>query len=212
MRTRSKARSHAPGRPNLFGPPPILPGENPKAYEEILNRIIDTIAPRDFIEEIWCRDLADVAFNLFRLRRIKAAYQADGVSEAANKKASRLAEATMRAMEDSDEHEILQFLACLEPGCGVSARPSDLPRAPGQSEVRAEHGSHPGRCDPELVVGLLRADRSPYPFRRFDEIVRELDRHPLHPKSGRKLTVARASQARREPKIDCRHGNDRQRA
>jgi hypothetical protein len=74
MRTRLKARSHVSGRPSVFGPPPILPGENPKDYEEILNRITATIGARDFIEEIWCRDLADVVWNLFRYRRIKAAY------------------------------------------------------------------------------------------------------------------------------------------
>ena len=64
MPRRSKARSHVPGQVSLFGPPPILPGENPKAYEEILNRITATIGPNDFIEEIWCRDLADVTLDL----------------------------------------------------------------------------------------------------------------------------------------------------
>ena len=132
MRTRSKARSHVPKRTSLFGPPPILPGENPEAYEEIINRITATIEPRDFIEEIWCRDLADVAFNLFRLRRIKAAYQADKISEAANKQASRLAEAAMRAMKELGRRPNTP-VSCqrpsLESGCGVPARPSDLPRA-----------------------------------------------------------------------------------
>ena len=133
MRTRSKGRSHVAGRPSLFGPHPFSPGEKSKDYEEILNRITATIGPRDFIEEIWCRDLADVVWNLFRYRRIKAAYLAAKISQAANEEASRLAAAAMRTMKDSDEDQIHQFLACdpqLESGCSVPARPSDLPRAP----------------------------------------------------------------------------------
>ena len=91
-------------------PHPFFPAK-PKANEEILNRITATIGPRDFIEEIWCRDLADVAWNLFRYRRIKAAYLAAKISQEANDEASRLAKAAMRAMKDSDEDQIHQFLA-----------------------------------------------------------------------------------------------------
>src|SRR5262249_11907368 len=67
----------------------------------------------------------------------------------------------------------------LEPGCGVPARPSGLPRAPGQSQVRAEHGSHPGECDPALVVRLLERLEALIlsEERRFDEIMRELHRY-----------------------------------
>jgi hypothetical protein len=43
MCAQSKARSHVPERTRLFGPPPILPGENPKDYEELLNRITAAI-------------------------------------------------------------------------------------------------------------------------------------------------------------------------
>jgi hypothetical protein len=73
---------------------------------------IVAIGPRDFIEEIWCRDLVDVTWNIFRYRRAKAACLAQQVSEAADKEASRRAEAAMRAMQDSDGDKIQQFLAC----------------------------------------------------------------------------------------------------
>ena len=35
-------------RPHLFGPPPILEGEEADAYNEILDRVFDAIAPTDF--------------------------------------------------------------------------------------------------------------------------------------------------------------------
>jgi hypothetical protein len=178
MPKRSKARPHVAGPTSLFGPPPILPGEDPKAYEEILNRITATIA----IEEIWCRDGADAAFNLFRLRRIKAAYQANKVSEAATKEASRLAEAAMRAMQDSDGDKIQQFLTC-DPQWD---RAATYPRAhqiyrellvKARSELNMDliqgNVTFSWSLDYfERIEALILAERH-----RFDEIIRELHRH-----------------------------------
>jgi hypothetical protein len=177
---KSSVRCHGANEP--VRSPPILPGENPKAYEKILDRMIDTIGPRDFIEEIWCRDLVDVAFNLFHLRRIKAAYQADKVSEAANKEASRLAEAAMRAMQDSDEDKIQQFLAC-DPRWN---RASAYPRAYQiyqQLLAKARSALNMNLIQAnvtfswlfdyfERIAALILADEQ-----RFDEIMRELHRH-----------------------------------
>ena len=89
MPKRSKPRSNFPFA-DLFGPPPVLPGEDPKAYREMYDRVRDTIGPRDFVEEIWVRDLADVAWALCRWRRIKEAYLAALVSEKAERQASGL--------------------------------------------------------------------------------------------------------------------------
>jgi hypothetical protein len=97
MSKRSKHQSNL-GRANLFGPPPILPGEDPKAYDEMLNRIIGAIAPRDFVEQVWVHDLTNAAWDLFRWRRIKTAY----LAEQADNRASRL---TLL-----EQHEITQFL------------------------------------------------------------------------------------------------------
>ena len=182
MRTRSKARSHVSGRPSLFGPPPILPGENPKDYEEILNRITATIGPRDFIEEIWCRDLADVVWNLFRYRRIKAAYLAAKISQAANEEASRLAAAAMRTMKDSDEDQIHQFLAC-DPRWNPAAA---YPRAHQIYQERlaeAKSGLNMDLIQGNVTLSYLLDDFERIEAlilseeHRLDEIMRELDRH-----------------------------------
>ena len=182
MRTRSKARSHVSGRPSLFGPPPILPGENPKDYEEILNRITASIGPRDFIEEIWCRDLTDVAWNLFRYRRIKAAYLDAKIFQAANQEASRLAKAVMHTMKDSDEDQIHQFLAC-DPRWNPAAA---YPRAHQiyqelLAEAKSELNMDRIQGDVTLsylldvferIEALILAEGH-----RLNEIMRELDRH-----------------------------------
>jgi hypothetical protein len=56
----------------LLGPPPLLPGEDRDAYWALLQRVRTAIKPEDTIEELWLRDLADLAWESLRLRRLKA--------------------------------------------------------------------------------------------------------------------------------------------
>jgi hypothetical protein len=56
----------------LFGPPPLLEGEDTAAYDELLLQISGTVKPADILEEIWVRDIVDLVWEAFRLRRLKA--------------------------------------------------------------------------------------------------------------------------------------------
>jgi len=71
---RSAIRSlPAPPQPaNPFGAPPLIAGEDAAAYDELLARVIQTVAPADFLEEMWVRDVVDLGWEAFRLRRLKA--------------------------------------------------------------------------------------------------------------------------------------------
>jgi hypothetical protein len=60
------------GRLELFGPPPLLEGEETAAYDELLVRISGAVNPADIFEEIWVRDLVDLVWEALRLRRLKA--------------------------------------------------------------------------------------------------------------------------------------------
>jgi len=60
------------GRLALFGPVPLLEGEDSAAYDELLVRISGAVKPADILEEIWVRDLVDLVWEAFRLRRLKA--------------------------------------------------------------------------------------------------------------------------------------------
>jgi hypothetical protein len=62
----------APTRLTLFGPPPLLEGEDSSAYDELLARISGTIKPADVLEEMWVRDVVDLSWENFRLRRLKS--------------------------------------------------------------------------------------------------------------------------------------------
>jgi hypothetical protein len=54
-------------------PPPILAnGEDAAAYAQLAARIRAAVAPANIIEEIWARDVADLTWDVVRLRRLKA--------------------------------------------------------------------------------------------------------------------------------------------
>jgi hypothetical protein len=53
-------------------PPPLIEGENAAAYDDLLARISGTLKPADILEEIWVRDVVDLVWDAFRLRRLKA--------------------------------------------------------------------------------------------------------------------------------------------
>jgi hypothetical protein len=60
------------GRWALFGPAPLIEGEDSAAYDELLARISGTLKPTDILEEIWVRDIVDLVWEALRLRRLKA--------------------------------------------------------------------------------------------------------------------------------------------
>ena len=57
---------------SLFAPPPVLPGEDPAAYDSLLARISGTVNPSDTIEEMWLHDIAASTWEILRWRRAKS--------------------------------------------------------------------------------------------------------------------------------------------
>jgi hypothetical protein len=66
---RAKSKKLAEGA--LFGTPPLLEGENEKAYDQFLVQISATVQPADILEEIWVRNYLDLFWEETRLRRLK---------------------------------------------------------------------------------------------------------------------------------------------
>jgi hypothetical protein len=54
------------------GAPPVIAGESRAAYDELLGRMTRTLAPADVIEHMFLRDVVDLAWEVLRLRRLKA--------------------------------------------------------------------------------------------------------------------------------------------
>ncbi|MDT4743673.1 hypothetical protein [Bradyrhizobium sp. WYCCWR 12699] len=61
----------------LFGPAPILPGDNAAEFDELLACIVADLAPQGMIEEIWTWDLAFLTWEVRRARRFRADLLAD---------------------------------------------------------------------------------------------------------------------------------------
>ena len=190
----SKKRVHAsgskaPSRLNLFGPPPLLEGEDRAAYDELAARVFSAVRPTDFIEEIWARELADVSWSLFRLRRVLASFLSTRVSndasEAANKEATSLAEAEMELMEETEKEEMDRLLH--DNLLSWEELVAQNPRANEKfQELWASAMSN-------LDMDAIQAEVMVYQFdkveqienliatteRRFDAIIHEMDRHRL---------------------------------
>jgi hypothetical protein len=55
----------------LFGDPPLLSTEDPARYRDMLDRFAECIAPRNIIEWLWVKDVADLSWEILRLRRYR---------------------------------------------------------------------------------------------------------------------------------------------
>jgi hypothetical protein len=54
---RKRSTSNAVSRHSLFGPPPILEGEDAAAYDELFGRVCAAVKPADVIDEIFVADV-----------------------------------------------------------------------------------------------------------------------------------------------------------
>jgi hypothetical protein len=83
--TASKPKTPSPI--SLFGPPPLIEGENAADYDELHARVFDAVRPTDFIVKIWIRDIVDGTWTIIRLRRIQAAFLTERVLDEADREA-----------------------------------------------------------------------------------------------------------------------------
>ena len=66
-------------------PPPLLPGEAEDDYNEVASRFLAITRPKDAIEEFLTRDCIDLTWEIFRLRRMKAALLRSSASKGVRK-------------------------------------------------------------------------------------------------------------------------------
>ena len=53
---------------------PLYAGESHEAYRDLLERIREALSVEDFIDELLAKDVADISWEILRLRRLKADY------------------------------------------------------------------------------------------------------------------------------------------
>ena len=184
MRKRRTARSNAFSRARLFGPPPLLEGEDVADYDQMVTRIFNAVKPIDFIEEIWTRDLADVAWAIFRLRRIQAAYLSAKVWDVANDKASSIAEADPQLFEGPEKEEMTRLLSS-DSELSWEELVAQNPRA--NKKFQKFWASAKATLDMDTIQANIMKNEIDTIERierliviaeqRFDAVIREVDRH-----------------------------------
>jgi hypothetical protein len=76
-KSKSRTETAAPTVPGrvqrlaLFGPPPLIEGEDAAAYDQLLARIYAALQPIDIIDEIFIADVVPSEWEVLRLRRLK---------------------------------------------------------------------------------------------------------------------------------------------
>lgn len=68
-RSKSKTNRNAL---KLFGPPLLIYGEDPRAYNDLLKQVSNTVKPKDFFEKSWVQDFVYLTWDIIRWRRAKA--------------------------------------------------------------------------------------------------------------------------------------------
>jgi hypothetical protein len=61
-----------PGEQDFFGPPQLIEGEDPVAYQAFLSHVTAAVQPKNAIEGFLLRDVVDLTWEAVRLRRLKA--------------------------------------------------------------------------------------------------------------------------------------------
>jgi hypothetical protein len=56
---------------SIFGPPPVLEGEDAAAYDELLGHICAAVRPIDVIDRIFVNDIVCLQWEILRFRRLK---------------------------------------------------------------------------------------------------------------------------------------------
>src|SRR3979409_1165420 len=59
----------------------MVTGEDPAAYQGLLVRISGAVKPKDFLEEMWVRDVVDLTWDCLRMRRLKASLLTSATDE-----------------------------------------------------------------------------------------------------------------------------------
>src|SRR6516164_2410090 len=65
----------------LLGPPPVLGSEDDRAYDAIMGGVTQSLAPRDFVEQLLVKEVADCFWEVRRYTRQKTLTMERGFRE-----------------------------------------------------------------------------------------------------------------------------------
>ncbi len=72
LENEATTQARPPVPPDIFGPPPLIEGEDQSAYSELIAKVSQTVKPQNILEQFWVRDVVDTSWEVLRLRRLKS--------------------------------------------------------------------------------------------------------------------------------------------
>ena len=146
------------------------------------------LEPTDFIEELWARDIVDVSWNIYRLRRISSAFLVARVRDQADHKATALVEGDPELMNGSkDQRQEMERLLEASADSSFEARKAQYPRAAERYmnlKAAARSTLDLNEIQAKAMIDRIDSIERIEAFimiaeRRFDTVIRELDRHRM---------------------------------
>jgi hypothetical protein len=92
----------------LFGPPPVLSSEDSNAYDAVMVRFVESIKPKDFIEQMFIKDLTDSTWEIRRYSRHKALLverEFDALAEEAEQDEEAQQDQQTEQKDQTEQHE-----------------------------------------------------------------------------------------------------------
>jgi hypothetical protein len=118
----SELKLRAPRRLDLFGPPPLLEGEDAALYDDLVGRMCAAVKPVDIIDELYVADVVSLEWEIRRWRRLKIGLLQAGVRDHLQRFLSRrldyeayaedfaeaLAEALVEILQESPQKDLAE--------------------------------------------------------------------------------------------------------
>ncbi|HEY1543179.1 MAG TPA: hypothetical protein VGG01_12280 [Xanthobacteraceae bacterium] len=186
--TSAKFPASLPAVLDDMAPPPLIRDDTAGPYAALFAHIIAEVKPRGIVEHIWVRDFVDLAFEVVRLRSLKADLLTAGANEGLRN--------VLRDIGADDYFGLAKRWYAREPDAVAAVEAALAAAGLGFGVVRAQAlALRIGEV--EATDRMIRSAEA-----RRDEMLRQLFRHQAE--LAERLRRAAAAQAEIDAQIDAR--------
>jgi predicted secreted protein len=154
----------------LCGQPPVLSTESTEAYNTMLLRLIESIGPKDFVERLFCKHIADCTWEIIRYTRHKMLLMERRHRQALDSRAQQLKAAAQKKQAGPADGKT----GCETPTDAMRASLKEIEAVMLQSPTEFDHADalERGIDYAERLDKLLNAATA-----RRDDVLRQLERY-----------------------------------
>jgi hypothetical protein len=177
-RRKGKSRSSSPRSGGhdlgiIYFLPPVLPGEREEDYHTLFDGLERAIDPSDLVEKIWVRDVADLIWESWRVRRVRTLFLKNAQEDAQAEQASKAIGAWARpfGVPDPERQGVLdRLLKATKESEGRDERTSTEEFYEGLKRAGMIPTFHPLKAQTSAYVASVES------LKELDKIILALDR------------------------------------